>query len=95
MTVQIALRISEELAASVDQLCAADGGKLSRSEFLRVAIEVRVLELRRALVDAQIVAGYAVKPAAPAVDQWGDLAEQQDWLNVDNAKALSAEDGGW
>jgi Ribbon-helix-helix protein, copG family len=42
MTVQIALRISEELAASVDQLCAADGGKLSRSEFLRVAIEAHV-----------------------------------------------------
>jgi predicted transcriptional regulator len=95
MTVQIALRISEELAASVDQLCAADGGKLSRSEFLRVAIEAHVVERRKALVDAQIVAGYTAKPSAPAVDEWGDLAEQQDWLNVDNAKALSAEDGGW
>jgi hypothetical protein len=53
------------------------------------------VERRKALVDAQIVAGYTAKPSAPAVDEWGDLAEQQDWLNVDNARALSAEDGGW
>lgn len=95
MTIQIALRISEELAASVDQLCTADGGMISRSEFLRIAIEKHVSDRKRTLVDAQIVASYSAQPPAPAIDEWGDLAKQQDWLNYDNARALEAEDGGW
>jgi metal-responsive CopG/Arc/MetJ family transcriptional regulator len=95
MTVQIALRISEELAASVDQLCNADGGHTSRSEFLRMAIEKHVAERKKAIVDAQIVAGYLAKPADQTVDEWGDLAAQHDWLNAERAKALDAEDGGW
>jgi metal-responsive CopG/Arc/MetJ family transcriptional regulator len=99
MTVQIALRISEDLAASVDRLCSADGGTKSRSEFLRVAIEKHVAEQNKAIVDAQIVAGYLAKPADQTVDQpvdeWGDLATQHDWLNAENAKTLDSQDGGW
>jgi metal-responsive CopG/Arc/MetJ family transcriptional regulator len=95
MTVQIALRISEDLAQSVDRLCAADGAHTSRSEFLRVAIEKHVAERNKALVDAEIVAGYLAKPADQTVDEWGDLAAEQDWLNAENAKALDAQDGGW
>jgi metal-responsive CopG/Arc/MetJ family transcriptional regulator len=95
MTVQIALRISEELAASVDRLCVVDGGLKSRSEFLRTAIEKHVAERNRALVDAQIIAGYLAKSADQTVDEWGDLGAQHDLLNAENAKALDAQDGGW
>lgn len=93
MTVQIALRISDELAASLDRLCQGEHLP-TRSEVLRTAIEHYVRERERELIDEQIVAAYTAVPDT-VDDEWGNLAQQQEWLRSKSARALDAQDGGW
>jgi metal-responsive CopG/Arc/MetJ family transcriptional regulator len=97
MTVQIALRISDDLAASVDRLCRVEtqhGLAPTRSDVLRTAIESYVLQRERELIDEQIVAAYTAIPDT-VDDEWGNLAQQQAWLRSKAAQTLDAQDGGW
>lgn len=94
MTVQIAFRISDELAESVDRLCASESIDSNRSEFLRAAVTAYVVEKQRELFDAQIVAGYTRIPNSTE-DEWGDLGRQQDTILGVVGRGLDAEDGGW
>jgi predicted transcriptional regulator len=94
MTVQIALRISDELATAVDQLCDREPGSPTRSEVLRRAIEDYVDRKRRAADDAAIVAAYTLTPQSTP-DEWGSPAEGQRQSSALVAARLDAEDGGW
>ena len=94
MTVQVALRISDDLAKAVDELCASDPESPTRSDVLRRAIEIYVDERRRVLVDDAIVAGYTRLPQS-TLDAWGSLSEQQDARRPSIGAILDGEDGGW
>ena len=92
MTVQIALRISDELASELDASVAE--GFESRSEALRVAIEEFVGKRRAARLDQQIVEGYRRVPPVES-DEWGSLRAATALAATALARALDEEDGGW
>lgn len=94
MTVQIALRISDELASAVDQMCRNDPASPTRSDLLRKAIQDFVDRERRAVDDAAIVDAYTRIPQSTP-DEWGSLSEQQDSRFSSVAATLDREDGGW
>lgn len=94
MTVQIALRISDDLAAAVDRLCDEDPESPTRSDVLRKAIEVYVGEKRRTATDAAIVEAYTRLPQSTP-DEWGSLADSQRASSALVAARLDEEDGGW
>lgn len=92
MTVQIALRISDELAGQLDA-SVADGFE-SRSEALRVAIEEFVDRRESARLDKEIVEGYRRIPVVET-DEWGSLETAHVLTALILARALDEEDGGW
>jgi metal-responsive CopG/Arc/MetJ family transcriptional regulator len=92
MTVQIALRISDELAGQLD--ATVDDGFESRSEALRVAIEEFVSRRKSARLDREIVEGYKRIPSAET-DEWGSVETAHVLTSTILARALDEEDGGW
>lgn len=90
MTVQIALRISDDLAHQVDSLT----GDRSRSDLLRLAIEQYVERERRAEIDRRVAAAYAETPQS-AIDEWGSLDEWATFGAAATMRQLDEEDGGW
>lgn len=76
MTMQIALRLDEELVGELDRLVISHEDLVNRSEAIRVAVTEFIQRRHRATVDAAIVGGYQRMPqtAEYDVDWWGDLA---------------------
>jgi Arc/MetJ-type ribon-helix-helix transcriptional regulator len=82
MTVQIAVRIPDQLLAGVDRLVSA-GGYESRTEVVKAALERLLAEARERELDATIVAGYQRVPD-PEADPWVDastraVVEDEPW----------------
>jgi hypothetical protein len=94
MTTQIALRISDELAAEVDAIVAAGDDKLTRSDALRLAIEQFVMRYRAGEIDRAFVEGYRRFPASEP-DEWGSLDTAHAVAAAYVAQCLDSEDGGW
>lgn len=94
MTVQIALRISDDLVSAVDRLCEQDPDSPTRSDLLRKAIEIYVEERQRNALERDIIAAYTRLPQS-ASDLWGSLSDQQDASSAALGGVLDAEDGGW
>ncbi len=93
MTVQIALRISEELVVELDATVESDEFE-NRSEALRRAIEEFVQRRRSARIDRAIVEGYQRIPAAE-IDEWGSIEQAHAIAATIVARSLDDEDGGW
>lgn len=68
MTIQIAVRLPDELVIGVDRM--VEGGRFgSRTEAVRAALERLVADAREAELDDAIVAGYRAVPDAVS-DPW-------------------------
>ena len=83
MSEQIAIRIPDELAASLSQL-VADGRFETKAEAVRAALETLIDAERRADVGRRIVEGYRRVP-----QEDGDLAE------AGHAASRSIEEEPW
>jgi len=71
----IQMTIDERLLKVVDQVTRVR--KITRSAFIRVALEAEIRRARAREQEAQHTAGYAHQPVAPGeFDVW---AEEQDW----------------
>jgi putative addiction module CopG family antidote len=68
MTIQMAVRLPDEMVKQIDQL-VDDGRYESRAEAVRAALHRLLEDLREQQLDAAIVAGYQRLPDAPA-DAW-------------------------
>jgi metal-responsive CopG/Arc/MetJ family transcriptional regulator len=80
---QIVTRLDERLVADLDGL-VADGLAASRSEAVRMALEMLVDEHRRRRMGAEIVAGYERQPEtdeelAQAEQATRALIEEEPW----------------
>ncbi|MBN2114087.1 MAG: ribbon-helix-helix protein, CopG family [Acidimicrobiia bacterium] len=73
---QLVTRVGDDLAAQVDQL-VADGVVESRSEAVRLGLEMLVDRHRRAGIAAAIVAGYAAQPQTEEEMGWADEATRR------------------
>ncbi len=71
--VQLVTRVSDELAAEVDELVAA-GLASSRSDAVRSALERWIDSERRRRIGAAIVEGYTRIPQTEAELAWADSA---------------------
>jgi putative addiction module CopG family antidote len=74
MTIQIALRLPDEMVKEVDQL-VQDGRYENRTEAVRAALQRLLDDLREQQLDAAIVAGYRRIPDTP-VDAWVQAATE-------------------
>jgi Arc/MetJ-type ribon-helix-helix transcriptional regulator len=70
---QIVTRLDERLVAAVDQL-VAEGVVSSRSEAVRLGLEVLIDTHRRGTVAAAIVEGYRRRPQSAGELGWADDA---------------------
>ncbi len=71
----IQMTLDEPLLAKVDQLTAQL--HVTRSEFIRQALQLALKQHEIAALEAQHARGYAQQPAAPAdVAEWSD---EQHW----------------
>jgi len=77
MTTQIAIRVPEDLLASIDEV-VAEGSATSRADAVRQAIGFWIRTLEQAKLDIQIAAGYDRIPSGTP-DDWGDLEAALDW----------------
>ncbi len=93
MTVQIALRISDDLARELDATVQSDRFE-NRSDALRVAVEEFVRRRRSAAIDRAIIDGYRRVPVA-VVDDWGSIESAHAIASSILAHSLDTEDGGW
>jgi putative addiction module CopG family antidote len=74
MTIQMAVRLPDEMVKEIDQL-VEDGRYESRSEAIRAALYRLLDDLREQQLDAAIVSGYHRLPDAPA-DAWVTAATE-------------------
>lgn len=94
MTIQIAIRLPDQLVSELDALVSRGEGPTNRTAAIQRALEDYLALERRRAIDRSIVEGYTRLPP-PTVDEWGDLdAEQLAWASMTSA-ALDTEDGGW
>lgn len=77
MTVQIAVRLPEELVAALDEVVRGGQGPSTRTEGVRIALEAYLRARRRREVDESIKRGYMSR-AITGPDEWGDLDSQTD-----------------
>jgi len=68
---QLVTRVSDDLAAAVDQLVAA-GVVASRSEAVRLGLERLVDRCRRDEIGSRIAGGYRARPQCDAEAGWTD-----------------------
>lgn len=80
MTVQIAVRLPQQLLARVDQLVQT-GSVNSRADAVRQALERLVTAIEHAETTSQIVAGYTDRPVGEP-DDWGRLDLMLDWSSA-------------
>jgi Arc/MetJ-type ribon-helix-helix transcriptional regulator len=73
MAQQLVTRVSDDLAAALDQL-VADGVVASRSEAVRLGLEALIDRHRRRAIGEAIVAGYRRKPQTSDELGWADEA---------------------
>jgi Arc/MetJ-type ribon-helix-helix transcriptional regulator len=92
MTTQIAVRLPDALIAEVDDL-VAETELTSRTEAVRVALELYLSVARRRAIDDALVRGYAAHPPGGA-DEWGATGASADESRR-ALEALDREDGGW
>jgi Arc/MetJ-type ribon-helix-helix transcriptional regulator len=72
MTVQIAIRLPDQLVSGMDELVA--GGRFAnRTDVVRIALERLLADAREAQLDQAIAAGYRAHPDAPA-EAWVEAA---------------------
>ena len=93
MTVQIALKLPEELAARLDALVSA-GCFENRTQAIRTGIEAVVAQHERRRIDQALIDGYTAIPPG-GLDEWGDLSAQLDAAARHTMARLDAEDGPW
>ena len=74
MTIQMAIRLPEEMVVEVDRL-VRDGRYQNRTEAVRAALQRLLDELRERQVDAAIVDGYQRVPD-PAPEPWVEAAAE-------------------
>ena len=68
---QVVVRLPEEVAASVDEL-VSNGAVASRSDAVRVGLELLLDAHRRTSTGEQIVAGYLQTPQSDEDGAWAD-----------------------
>lgn len=73
---QLVTRLGDDLAAQVDRL-VADGLVASRSEAVRLGLEMLVDRHRRRRVAEAIVSGYQSQPQTEAEGAWADAATRR------------------
>jgi Arc/MetJ-type ribon-helix-helix transcriptional regulator len=73
MAQQLVTRVSDDLAAALDQL-VADGVVASRSEAVRLGLEALIDHHRRRTIGEAIVAGYRRQPQTSDELGWADEA---------------------
>lgn len=83
MTVQIAVRIPDELAARVDEL-VSEGVYATRTEAIRAGLAAVVERAARREIDRAIVEGYGRCPPTAAEERWAaasgrDLIADEPW----------------
>jgi Arc/MetJ-type ribon-helix-helix transcriptional regulator len=94
MTVQIAVRLPDDLVADIDRIVGAKGRPANRTEAVRQALEVFVRAELRRQIDEALVRGYTLFPTG-TVDEWGDLDAQTEANHRRTIAELDREDGGW
>jgi Arc/MetJ-type ribon-helix-helix transcriptional regulator len=83
MTIQIAVRLPQELVEEVDRLVER-GRHANRTDAVRVALERLVARAREAELDEAIVAGYRATPDDHELDAWAAaelraMVEEEPW----------------
>ena len=73
---QLVTRVRDDLAEKVDRL-VAEGFVASRSEAVRLGLEMLVEGRRRERIGAAIVRGYAARPQTEAEVGWADEATRR------------------
>ncbi len=89
--VQTLVQLNEELLAALDALRASTGGR-SRSELVREALELYLLQRSAAAIDAAIVEGYTRIPPADDSDSLALVRaalQEESWDDVPKSPATS------
>jgi Arc/MetJ-type ribon-helix-helix transcriptional regulator len=94
MTIQIAVRLPDDLVHQLDAVVATGGGPDTRTGAIRAAVELYVRSVQRRAVDDALRRGYAAEPPGNA-DEWGRLDEQSDAATSLALRELDQQDGGW
>jgi Arc/MetJ-type ribon-helix-helix transcriptional regulator len=76
MTIQIALRIPDELVEQLD-IVVAEGRYPTRTDAVRAAIQELAERERRRRIDAAIVDGYTRIPPTAAEEAWASAATRE------------------
>lgn len=76
MTIQLAVRIPEELAQQLDGL-VRDGVVANRADGVRRGLRALVQAEQRARVDAAIIAGYQRIPPTDAEKRWAEASGRE------------------
>ncbi len=76
MTVQLALRIPDELAGRLSQL-VAEGRYATRTEAVREAIAELLAREERRRVDREIVTGYRRLPPGADEERWAEVSGRE------------------
>lgn len=75
MTLQIAVRIPDELAQEMDRLVSS-GRYATRAEAVRAGLETIVEQERQRAIDQAIVDGYRRQPPTPAEERWVETGQE-------------------